>query len=133
LLLPPDVVALLEQSQEAVELLGEAMVYGLLEIHPARGAVTVTANHDEAQPLAALGVGRLLLEGAPLLYNDGEWRQRLRAAVDEQRDTFAERRYELLNQVRQQALPPLLALPSGAGQELGIVLAAAIQRESVRV
>ncbi|MFZ2359379.1 MAG: VWA domain-containing protein [Anaerolineae bacterium] len=134
LLLPPDVVALLEQSQEAVELVGEAMVYGLLEIHPARGAVTttVTANNDEAQSLAALGVGRLLLEGAPLLHSDGQWRQRLRAAVDEQRNTFAERRYELLNQVRQQALPPLLALPPGAGQELGIVLAAAIQRESVR-
>jgi len=133
LLLPPDVVALLDQSQEAIELLGEAIIYGLLQIQSARGAVTITTANAEAQPLATLGVGRLLPEGAPLLHNDGQWRQRLRTAVDEQRETFAERRYELLNQVRQQALPPLLALPAGEGQELGIVLAAAIQRESVRV
>ncbi len=131
--LPPDVVAMLEQSQESVELLGEAMVYGLLEIHPARGGVTVTATSSDAQPLAALGANRLLMEGAPLLHNDGQWRQRLQTAVDELRTSLAERRYELLNQVRLHALPPLLALPSGDGQELGIVLAAAIQRESVRV
>lgn len=131
LLLPAEVVALLDQNQALVELLGAACVYGLLDVRFDRGRATVIAASPSLEPLASLGVDRLLVDGVTRLSPDVDGQQRLRDAVNAQRQTYAETRFELLNRMRQELLPPLLALPSGQGQELGIVVAAIIQHESV--
>ncbi|MCB0058906.1 MAG: hypothetical protein KDE45_17835 [Caldilineaceae bacterium] len=132
LILPPDIAALLEDSQTVVDLVGTSILYGLLEIQTGGGQPALVAARADAESLADLGVARLLPDGVPLLRADEAWQQRLQAAVDEARMAAAERRFELFNSVRRDLAPALLALPSGQGQEVGIVLAATIQRERSR-